>query len=111
MFGLFLKISNSISHIHALLTYFVVVFVISEVFASFLGNSIAFPWSESCYTMIRVSVNELGFLYTGKIGPRDLYHRVRNDLRNRTMPLEFIYFMCAGFLIVARDIASSNGRR
>ena len=67
--GLFLKISKSYSVIHALLTCFVFVFVISDVFASFLGTLIEFPWPESWYTIARVSELDLGLCLNGKIGP------------------------------------------
>ena len=87
------------------------VFVISDVFASFLGTLIEFPWPESWYTIARVSELDLGLCLNGKIGLWDLYQCVRNDPRNRTMALEFIYIMYAGFLMFARDIASKNGRR
>ena len=73
-FGLFLNFQISISHIHALLTCFDCLFVFRIKLASFLGKPIGFPWPESCYAMIRVSVDELGFHLIGKIGPQDLYH-------------------------------------
>ena len=67
--GLFLKISKSYSHIHALLTCFVFVFVISDVFASFLGTLIEFPWARTRITIARVFEVDLGFHEIGKIGP------------------------------------------
>ena len=68
-FGLFLKFQNSNSFIHALLTQFVVVFVFSNVFASFLGALIGFPWPGTYITIVRVSDIDLGFHEIGKIGP------------------------------------------
>jgi hypothetical protein len=68
---LFKKISKSISHIHALLTCFIVVFVISDKFASDLGRLIVFLWPGTRYAMIRVLDHDLGFLLNGKIGPQD----------------------------------------
>ena len=59
--GLFLKIPKLHSHIHALLTCFVFVFVISDVFASFLGVLIEFPWPGMHNTVVRVSEVDLGF--------------------------------------------------
>ena len=69
--GLFLKIPKSHSHIHALLTCFIVVFVISDKFASDLGRLIVFLWPGTRYAMIRVLDHDLGFLLNGKIGPQD----------------------------------------
>jgi hypothetical protein len=68
-FGLFLKFQKSYSFIHALLTCFVFVFVISDVFASFLGALIEFPWPGMHNTIVRVSEVDLGFHKIGKIGP------------------------------------------
>ena len=60
-FGMFLKNSKSCFIIHALLTCFVFVFVISDEFASILDTLIEFPWPETRYAMIRVSYAILGF--------------------------------------------------
>ena len=57
-----LLFQNSIFNSHALLTCFVVVFVIRRKFANVLGSLIVFLWPETRTTMIRVSWTELGFL-------------------------------------------------
>jgi hypothetical protein len=48
-----------------------VVFVISDEFASDLGRLIVFLWPGTRYAMIRVPDHDLGFSLNGKIGPRD----------------------------------------
>ena len=83
----------------------------SDVFASFLGKPIEFPWPESCYTIARVSEDDLGFHEIGKIGPQDQYHCIRNDVSNQTMVLDVIYIMYAVFLVLPGPVASSKSRR
>jgi hypothetical protein len=68
---LFKKISKSYFNYHAFLTCFIVVFVISEKFASDLGRSLVFSWPETQDAIVRVPEHDLGFLLNGKIGPRD----------------------------------------
>jgi hypothetical protein len=72
-------------------------------YASYLGGLIAFWMPGSSYAMIRVSYAVLGFLNTGKIGPRDLCQWTRNNALNRTMVLDVIYITFAWFFELARD--------
>ena len=89
---------KSITSILALLAHLIDIFVIFDMFSSWLNSLIAFLKPIFVLAIVRISTCVLGFLATGKIRPWIKYHDDRDIITSWTLAFNFIYLAFCEFL-------------